>query len=130
MGKCQWRGWRGAGLSCMGGCAQGQTEMARNTNHHDKKEDQTCNGGLQSYCCAGFQPGPTLLKLAREAKDTAKDTAKGAAEGAAGQVALDVATKAFCRVAVPALLVPLEVAEGLIPIVGMSPNFPLFPMGK
>ncbi|SPQ21515.1 573ac707-bdbf-4043-aed7-ea8e4da8fe9b [Thermothielavioides terrestris] len=114
MGKCTWRGWRGAGLSCMGGCADGETEMARNTNHHDKKVDQTCNGGLQSYCCAGFKPGPSMAQLAQQAKDAAKDAAEGVAE----QAALDVAAKAFCRVAVPALLAPLELAEDLIPIIG------------
>lgn len=114
LGKCQWRGWRGAGLSCMGGCADGETELARNTNHHDNKEDQTCNGGLQSYCCGDYHPGPTLSQLADEAKDAAEDAAEAAAE----QLALDVAAKAFCRVAVPALLAPLELAEDLIPIVG------------
>jgi chitinase len=114
LGKCQWRGWRGAGLSCMGGCADGETELARNTNHHDKKEDQTCNGGLQSYCCGSFHAGPTLSQLAQDAKDAAEDAAEALAE----QAALDVAAKAFCRVAVPALLAPLELLEDLIPIVG------------
>ena len=26
MGKCQWRGYRGAGLSCIQGCADGEIE--------------------------------------------------------------------------------------------------------
>lgn len=115
MGKCQWRGYRGAGLSCMGGCADGETEVTTNKNNHNKKKgDQTCNGGLQSYCCAGFKPAPTKKQL----EDAAKDAAKAAAEAAAAQAALDIAAKAFCRIAVPALLAPLEALEDLIPIVG------------
>ena len=27
MGTCQWRGYRGAGLSCLGTCADGETEV-------------------------------------------------------------------------------------------------------
>ena len=77
-------------------------------------EDQTCNGGLQSYCCAGFSPPPSKSQLEKQAADAAKDAAQAAAE----QAALDVAAKAFCRVAVPALLAPLELVEDLIPIVG------------
>lgn len=111
LGTCTWRGWRGAGLSCMGGCADGETSLARNTNHHSDKEDQTCNGGLQSYCCSSYKSGPSL-------KDALEAAAKDAAEAAAEQVALDLAAKAFCRVAVPALLAPLELLEDLIPIVG------------
>jgi len=114
MGKCQWRGFRGAGLSCISGCADGETEVTTNKNNHGKKGDQTCNGGVQSYCCAGFKPAPTKEQLAK----AAKDAAKAAAESAAEQAALDVAAKAFCRVAVPALLAPLELLEDLIPIFG------------
>lgn len=115
MGKCNWRGFRGAGLSCMGGCADGDTEITTNTNNHDKKTgDQTCNGGLQSYCCTGFKPAPSKKKLVQDAKDAAKEAAEAAAE----QAALDLAAKAFCRVAVPALLAPLELAEDLIPFIG------------
>ena len=77
-------------------------------------QSQTCNGGLQSYCCAGFSPPPSKAQLEKDAADAAKD----AAEAAAQQAALDLAAKAFCRVAVPALLVPLELAEDLIPIIG------------
>lgn len=51
-------------------------------------------------------------------KDDLEDAAKAAAEAAAEQAALDLAAKAFCRVAVPALLGPLELLEDLIPIVG------------
>lgn len=47
-----------------------------------------------------------------------EDAAKAAAEAAAEQAALDIAAKAFCRVAVPALLAPLELLEDLIPIFG------------
>lgn len=114
MGKCQWRGFRGAGLSCISGCADGETEVTTNKNNHGKKGDQTCNGGVQSYCCAGFKPAPSKEQLAKEAKDAAK----AAAESAAEQAALDIAAKAFCRVAVPALLAPLELLEDVIPIFG------------
>ena len=114
LGKCQWRGFRGAGLSCISGCADGETEITTNKNNHGKKGDQTCNGGVQSYCCAGFKSAPTKEQLAKEAKDAAK----AAAESAAEQAALDVAAKAFCRVAVPALLAPLELLEDAIPIIG------------
>ncbi|KAL8788604.1 MAG: hypothetical protein Q9195_007199 [Heterodermia aff. obscurata] len=113
-GHCLWQGFRGAGLSCIGGCASGETEVARNTNHHDNKGDQTCNGGLQSYCCEGFKPAPSKAQLKKEAADAAKSAAEAAAENAA----LDLAAKAFCRVAVPALLAPLELLEDLIPIFG------------
>jgi chitinase len=44
MGVCQWRGYRGVGLSCMGGCADGETEVVQDTNHKEKKSDQTCRG--------------------------------------------------------------------------------------
>ena len=114
MGSCQWRGFRGAGLSCISGCADGEIEVVTDTNHHDKKGDVTCTGGLQSYCCKGFKPPPS----ANDLKNQAKNAAKAAAEAAAENAALDLAAKAFCRVAVPALLAPLELAEDLIPIVG------------
>lgn len=114
-GKCQWRGWRGVGLACTSGCKDGETEVTQNTNNHDsKKKSQTCNGGLQSYCCAGFKPSLTKDQLQHDAGDFAKE----AAEAAAAQAALDIAAKAFCRVAVPALLAPLELLEDLIPIAG------------
>ena len=86
--------------------------MVTNTNQHTKKGDKDCHGGLQSFCCAAFKPSPSGLK-----KDL-EDAAKAAAEAAAAQVALDIAAKAFCRVAVPALLVPLELLEEAIPIIG------------
>lgn len=114
-GKCWWRGWKGVGLPCVSGCKDGETEVSQNTNNHDhKKESQTCNGGLQSYCCAGFKSGLSKDQLEHDAGDFAK----AAAEAAGAQAALDIAAKAFCRVAVPALLAPLELAEDLIPIVG------------
>ncbi|KJR85825.1 class 5 chitinase 1 [Sporothrix schenckii 1099-18] len=113
MGTCQWRGYRGAGLGCLKGCAAGETELTTNTNQHDgKKGDKDCHGGLQSFCCAGFRPTTKRLE------DDLADAAKAAAEALAQQAALDLAAKAFCRVAVPALLVPLELLEDLIPIVG------------
>ncbi|KAH8899991.1 glycoside hydrolase [Thozetella sp. PMI_491] len=112
VGSCQWRGYRGAGLSCVGGCADGETEVTTNTNSHTDKGDKNCNGGTQSYCCAGFKATTSSLK------DDLEDAAKAAAEAAAEQAALDIAAKAFCRVAVPALLAPLELLEDLIPIIG------------
>ncbi|KAI2465893.1 hypothetical protein F4781DRAFT_424486 [Annulohypoxylon bovei var. microspora] len=114
MGTCKWRGFRGIGLSCMGGCADGETEVVQDTNNHGKSGDQTCTGGIQSYCCKGFKPAPSPDEL----KQKAEDEAKAAAEAAAEQAALDIAAKAFCRLAVPALLAPLEALEALIPIVG------------
>ncbi|KAF6219691.1 hypothetical protein HO133_004160 [Letharia lupina] len=114
-GKCQWRGWKGVGLPCVSGCKDGETEVSQNTNNHDsKKKSQTCNGGLQSYCCAGFKPSLTKDQLEQDAGNFAKE----AAEAAAAQAALDIAAKAFCRIAVPALLAPLELLEDLIPIAG------------
>lgn len=100
----------------MGGCASDETELARNTNHHSSSEDQSCNGGLQSYCCSGFKAAPSKSQLASDAENVATEAAEAAAE----QVALDLAAKAFCRVAVPALLAPLELLEDLIPIFGRS----------
>ncbi|KAK9772778.1 putative chitinase [Seiridium cardinale] len=115
MGKCQWRGYRGLGLSCMGGCADGETEVVQDTNSHDgNKGDQDCTGGIQSYCCEGFKPAPSGSDILDEVGDAAEDAAEAAAE----QAALDIAAKAFCRVAVPALLAPLELLEDLIPIIG------------
>ncbi|KAI1203503.1 hypothetical protein F5X97DRAFT_330179 [Nemania serpens] len=114
MGKCQWRGYRGVGLSCISGCAEGETELVTDTSSHSGSKDQTCNGGLQSYCCSGFKAPPTKSDLTAKAADAAKDAAEAAAE----QLALDVAAKAFCRIAVPALLAPLELVEDLIPFIG------------
>ncbi|KAL9622394.1 MAG: hypothetical protein Q9160_003238 [Pyrenula sp. 1 TL-2023] len=100
---------------CLAGCLDGETEVKTNTNNHgNNKGDQTCNGGLQSYCCACSKPPSSKDKLIDGAKDVAKEAAKAAAE----QTVLDLAAKAFCRVAVPALLAPPELAEDLIPFVG------------
>jgi chitinase len=98
----------------MGGCADGETEVVKDTNNHVKKKDQDCAGGLQSFCCKGFKPALNVGDLGKLAANAAKAAAIAAAE----QAALDVAAKAFCRIAVPALLAPLELAEDLIPIVG------------
>lgn len=92
----------------------GETKLVTDTNNHSGDKDQTCTGGLQSYCCSGFKTPPTKYDLL----DAVGDAAKDAAEAAAEQLALDVAAKAFCRVAVPALLAPLELIEDLIPFVG------------
>ncbi|KAI0476398.1 hypothetical protein GGR56DRAFT_642454 [Xylariaceae sp. FL0804] len=114
MGTCRWRGYRGLGLSCMGGCADGETQVLQDTNNHGKNGDQTCTGGIQSYCCEGFKSAPTKAELEEEAKEKAEEVAEEAAE----QAALDIAAKLFCRVAVPALLAPLELIEAAIPIIG------------
>lgn len=95
----------------------GETELVTDTNNHSGKKDQTCNGGLQSYCCGGFKTPPTKSDLEAQIADAAKDAAEATAE----QLALDIAAKAFCRIAVPALLAPLELIEDLIPIVGKFP---------
>nr|ALI93552.1 chitinase 3 [Hypocrella siamensis] len=108
VGTCRWRGYRGAGLSCIGGYAEGKTELTTNTNSHEKKGDKNCHGGTQSYCCANFKPDTSNLKT------DLKDAAQAAAKAAAAQVALDIAAKAFCRLAVPALLTPLELIEAAV----------------
>ncbi|KAI0904346.1 hypothetical protein F4823DRAFT_634502 [Ustulina deusta] len=113
-GKCQWRGYHGLGMSCISGCAKGETELVTDTSSHSGSKDQTCNGGLQSYCCSDFKAPPTKSNLLSKAGDAVKDAAEAAAE----QLALDVAANAFCRVAVPALLAPLELIEDLIPFIG------------
>ncbi|EFQ28545.1 uncharacterized protein GLRG_03689 [Colletotrichum graminicola M1.001] len=110
MGKCRWRGYRGLGLACTGGCADLETELTQNTNHHSDKEDQTCSGGTQSYCCAGFMPPISKEQMEEKIKDEAADAAIAAAEA----LALEVAAKAFCRIAITAALTPLT----FIPIVG------------
>lgn len=62
VGTCQWRGYRGAGLSCIAGCATGETKLTTNTNSHaSKKGDYNCHGGQQSFCCANFHPTSKLI---------------------------------------------------------------------
>jgi chitinase len=76
--------------------------------------DQSCTGGIQSYCCKDFKP----LTSKGDLKKKAEEGAKAAAEAAAADAALDVAAKVFRRVAVPALFAPLEALGALIPISG------------
>jgi chitinase len=103
------------GLSCISGCADGETEIVKDTNSFDKSNGaQACTGSTQSYCCKGFTPVPSGSDL----KTEAEDAAKAAAEALAEQTALDIAAKAFCRLAVPALLAPLELLEDVIPFIG------------
>lgn len=104
-------GYRGLGMSCTGGCSEGETEVTQNTNHHSDTEDQSCTGGLQSYCCAGFKPPITKEQIEDNVKDKAKELAIEAAEAAA----LEVAATIFCRAAITAALTPLT----FIPFVGM-----------
>ncbi|KAH0437120.1 glycosyl hydrolase family 18 [Colletotrichum camelliae] len=110
MGTCKWRGFRGLGLSCTGGCGDGETEVTTNTNHVTKDEDQTCTGGAQSYCCSGFKPPISREQIGERFKDEAADLALEAAE----TLALEIAAKAFCRVAIMAATLPLR----LTPFVG------------
>lgn len=110
MGTCRWRGYRGLGLSCTGGCAEDETEITQNTNNHSDKQDQSCSGGTQSYCCNGFKPPITKKQVQDKIEDKAKDLALEIAEAAA----LELAATAFCRVAITAALTPLT----FIPIVG------------
>ncbi|TGJ83730.1 hypothetical protein E0Z10_g5022 [Xylaria hypoxylon] len=92
----------------------GETELVTDTSSHSGSKDQTCNGGLQSFCCSNFKAPPTKSDLLSKAGDAVKDVAEAAAE----ELALDIAANAFCRIAVPALLAPLELLEDLIPFVG------------
>ncbi|CZT06465.1 uncharacterized protein RAG0_12166 [Rhynchosporium agropyri] len=110
MGICRWRGYRGLGLACTGGCGDFETEVTQNTNHHSDKEDQTCSGGSQSYCCAGFTPPISKEQIEDRIKDEAADAAIALAEA----LALEVAARVFCRIAITAALTPLT----FIPIVG------------
>ncbi|OHF03854.1 hypothetical protein CORC01_00716 [Colletotrichum orchidophilum] len=109
MVTCKWRGFPGVGLSCTGGCGQGETELTINTNHQSKDEDQTCTGGTQSYCCAGFKPPISREQIQEKFEDEVADLALEAAE----TLALEIAAKAFCRVAIMVATLPLR----LIPIV-------------
>ncbi|OBT51788.1 hypothetical protein VE04_07381 [Pseudogymnoascus sp. 24MN13] len=98
----------------MGGCDDEETEVVQDTNNHSENGDQTCTGGIQTYCCKGFKSAPTKEELEEMAKEKAEEVAEEAAE----QAALDIAAKAFCHIAVPALLAPLEALEAFIPIIG------------
>ncbi|KAJ5528068.1 glycoside hydrolase [Penicillium frequentans] len=133
LGTCTWRGWRGVGLPCSGGCNSGETVIAQNTNHHDtvngKLEIQTCNGGLQSYCCSDFV-APTSLQTSSKEVSLQEDavdlnpivsvvvaTVTEALANAAKSVIDAVATD-FCDVAVPAFLEVVDDIELAIPIIG------------
>ncbi|EMD68086.1 glycoside hydrolase family 18 protein [Bipolaris sorokiniana ND90Pr] len=110
MGTCKWRGFRGLGLSCTGGCHGDETEVTINTNYVEKNEDQTCIGGTKSYCCSGFKPPISREQVSEKIKDEAADLALAAAE----TLAMGIAAKAFCRVAIMAETLPLRI----IPFVG------------
>ncbi|KAF2222118.1 hypothetical protein BDZ85DRAFT_239225 [Elsinoe ampelina] len=110
MGECRWRGFRGLGLSCLGGCAEGEIQISQNTNHRSDKEDQSCTGGTQSYCCSRFKPPLSREQVEEKFEDEAAD----AALGAAIDVGTELAAKAFCRAAITAALTPL----GFIPFIG------------
>lgn len=111
MGTCRWRGYRGLGLSCFGGCADGEVDVTQNTNHRTDKEDQSCTGGTQSFCCSGFKAPVSKEQLQDKVEDAAADLALEAAES----LALELAAKAFCRIAIAAATMPLR----FIPFVGI-----------
>jgi chitinase len=98
----------------MNGCADGETEVTQNTNHHSDTEDQSCTGGLQSYCCLGFKPPITK----EQAKDKLKDEAKDFVLEQAEALALEVLATTFCRIAITAALTPLT----FIPFIGRPLN--------
>lgn len=110
MGTCQWRGFRGLGLSCTGGCREGEIEVTTNTNHRSKNEGQTCTGGVQSYCCSGFKPPISKEQVSEKFKDEVADFALETAE----TLALELAATAICRAAIMAATLPIR----LIPFVG------------
>lgn len=129
LGTCTWRGWRGQGLPCSGGCNSGETLIAQNTNHHDTVDghlqDQTCNGGLQNYCCNDFLSPPTLQSSTTQelSVDDVSDnpvvsvivsTVTEAIADAAKAV-LDAVATDFCNVAVPEFLGVVEEIELAIP---------------
>lgn len=129
LGTCTWRGWRGVGLPCSGSCYSNETLIAQNTNHHDtvdgKTQDQTCNGGLQSYCCTEFKAGSSLqssssLSISEDAVDLSPvvsivvATVTEALANAAKTIIDTVATD-FCEVAVPVLLEEISDIELAIP---------------
>jgi hypothetical protein len=61
----------------MGGCADGETEIVKDTNSFDKsKGARACTGGTQRYCCKGFTPVPSGSDLKTQAEDAAKAAAK------------------------------------------------------
>ncbi|KAF5502647.1 Chitotriosidase-1 [Colletotrichum aenigma] len=111
MGTCRWRGYRGLGLSCFGGCADDEVDITQNTNHKTDKEDQSCSGGTQSFCCKGFKGPVSKQQVQEKLEDSAADLAREAAEA----LAIEVAAKAFCRIAIAAATAPLR----FIPIVGI-----------
>lgn len=114
----------GSSSGNMGGCDDEEIEVVQDTNNHSENGDQTCTGGIQSYCCKGFKSAPTKEELEEMAKEKAEEVAEEAAE----QAALDIAAKAFCRIAVPALLAPLEAFEAFIPIIGKAVPPLLYPI--
>lgn len=63
----------------MGGCDTGETEIVQDTNHKEKRGDQTCTGGMQSYCCKGFKPAPNGPDLVKDAAELAKSVAESVA---------------------------------------------------
>ncbi|KAI9650603.1 hypothetical protein NHQ30_000621 [Ciborinia camelliae] len=132
MGTCTWRGWRGQGLPCSGGCNSGETRVAQNTNHYvtvnGKLQDQTCNGGLQSYCCAGFK-----APLSQPVKTNTLDVSENGVEenvisaiiatvtvaiADAAKSVIDAVATDFCEVAVPGFLDVVSGIEAAIPILG------------
>ncbi|KAF2219278.1 hypothetical protein BDZ85DRAFT_44460 [Elsinoe ampelina] len=109
MGECTWRGYRGEGLSCQGGCAEGEVALTRNTNSRTGIKDHNCAGGLQTYCCRGFRPPITLEQVEDDVKDVAIDKAKSAAE----DLAMEAAAKLVCRGLIMAVITPMTLIPGI-----------------
>ncbi|KAI0410517.1 hypothetical protein F5X98DRAFT_381715 [Xylaria grammica] len=93
--------------------SDGETKLVADTSSYSGLEDQTCNSGLESDCCSDFKAPPTKWDPLLKAGDAVKDATEATAE----PLTLDIAANAFSRVAVPALLAPLELVEYLIPFV-------------
>ncbi|RDW80990.1 hypothetical protein BP5796_05688 [Coleophoma crateriformis] len=119
-GKCKWRGWRGQGLSCVGGCDTGETSIAQGTNSYqylpteNLLKDLSCNGGIQNFCCSGYKPQTSQFsqKATKMAPAVVRNNKPGVSGG--GIAAMTV----VCTAAITAFFAPLMALELLIPIVG------------
>jgi len=122
---CQWRGWRGQGLSCVGGCLTNETTVAQSSNSYlDLKEqnyvrDLSCNGGVQSFCCSNFKPVSARFGMKAVGMITSPKPGSVVVTGSTGVTgSIWAAAISLCTLAVTAFLAPLEAIEAAIPIVG------------
>ncbi|GIK01365.1 hypothetical protein Aspvir_005399 [Aspergillus viridinutans] len=135
VGMCRWEGYRGLALPCYSGCRQDEIELVKSSSFLAGKSEYICSGNsFASFCCSGFRPPPLNANSAigsdsdssgdgtsAELDDLGAklgDAAKGMAMSAAENEALDLAAKAFCRIAVPLLEAGLDAVEGFVPILG------------